>query len=52
MNNILKIDKLRLILHQAGWSIGDTAFAGNGGIIWPVYGTKPRITDPSFAVSI
>jgi hypothetical protein len=28
------------VLHRAGWSIGDTAFAGPGGVVWLVYGTK------------
>jgi hypothetical protein len=27
-------DRLFLILHRAGWSIGDTAFAGKDGISW------------------
>jgi len=35
-----KTDKLFLILHRAGWSIGDTAFAGKEGISWLVFGTK------------
>ena len=40
MNDIPKTDKLFLILHRAGWSIGDTAFVGKEGISWLVYGTK------------
>ena len=40
MNDIPKTDKLFLILHRAGWSIGDTAFAGKEGISWLVFGTK------------
>ena len=40
MNNIPETDKLFLVLHRAGWSIGDTAFAGKDGISWLVYGTK------------
>jgi hypothetical protein len=35
-----KTDRLFLILHEAGWSIGDTAFAGKDGISWLVYGTN------------
>jgi hypothetical protein len=34
MNDIPRTDKLFLILHQAGWSIGDTAFAGKEGLSW------------------
>jgi hypothetical protein len=40
MDEIPKTDKLFLILHRAGWSIGDTAFVGKEGISWLVYGTK------------
>jgi hypothetical protein len=40
MDEMKKTDKLFLILHRAGWSIGDTAFAGKEGISWLVYGTK------------
>jgi len=40
MDEIPKTDKLFLILHRAGWSIGDTAFVGKQGISWLVYGTK------------
>ena len=40
MEEIPKTDSLFLILHQAGWSIGDTAFTGKDGISWLVYGTK------------
>jgi len=40
MSEIPKTDKLFLILHRAGWSIGDTAFVGKQGISWLVYGTK------------
>ena len=35
-----KTDRLFLILHEAGWSIGDTAFVGKEGISWLVYGTN------------
>ncbi len=40
MEEILKTDRLFLILHKAGWSIGDTAFAGKKGMSWLVFGTK------------
>jgi len=40
MDEMRKTDKLFLILHRAGWSIGDTAFVGKGGISWLVYGTN------------
>ena len=40
MSEIPKTDKLFLILHRAGWSIGFTAFVGKDGISWLVYGTK------------
>ena len=40
MDEMPKTDRLFLILHKAGWSIGDTAFAGKEGISWLVYGTK------------
>ena len=40
MDHIPRTDKLFLILHKAGWSIGDTAFAGKDGISWLVYGTN------------
>jgi len=40
MDEIPKTDRLFLILHKAGWSIGDTAFVGKQGISWLVYGTK------------
>jgi hypothetical protein len=40
MNDIPKSDKLFSILHRAGWSIGDIAFAGQEGISWLVYGTN------------
>ena len=40
MSEIPKTDNLSLILHRAGWSIGDTAFAGKEGISWLVCGTK------------
>ena len=40
MDQIPKTDKLFLILHRAGWSIGVTAFVGKEGISWLVYGTK------------
>jgi hypothetical protein len=39
MSDIPKTDRLFLILHKAGWSVGDTAFVGNEGISWLVYGT-------------
>jgi len=32
MSEIPKTDTWFLILHRAGWSIGDTAFMGKGGI--------------------
>ena len=40
MSNIPKTDKLFLILHRAGWSVGVTAFVGKDGISWLVFGTK------------
>ena len=40
MDEMRKTDKLFLILHRAGWSIGDTAFVGKEGISWLVSGTK------------
>jgi len=40
MDDIPKTDRLFLILHKAGWSIGDTAFAGKEEISWLVFGTK------------
>ena len=40
MDEMPKTDKLFLILHRAGWSIGDTAFVGKEGISWLVFGTK------------
>jgi hypothetical protein len=40
MGEIPTTDKLFLILHKAGWSIGDTAFAGKEGISWLVFGTN------------
>jgi hypothetical protein len=40
MDEIPKTDKLFLILHKAGWSIGDTAFAGKEGISWLVFGRR------------
>ncbi len=40
MDEIPKTERLFLILHKAGWSIGDTAFAGKEGISWLVCGTK------------
>ena len=40
MDSIPRTDKLFLILHRAGWSVGDTAFVGKEGISWLVYGTK------------
>ena len=40
MEEIPKSDRLFLILHQAGWSIGVTAFVGKEGISWLVYGTR------------
>ena len=35
-----RTDRLFLLLHEAGWSIGDTAFVGKEGISWLVYGTN------------
>ena len=40
MDEMKKTDRLFLILHRAGWSIGYTAFAGKEGISWLVFGTK------------
>ena len=40
MDDIPKTDRLFLILHRAGWSIGDTAFVGKEEISWLVFGTK------------
>jgi hypothetical protein len=40
MNVIRKSDELLDLLHQAGWSIGDAAFAGAEGVSWLVYGTQ------------
>ena len=40
MDEIPTTDRLFLILHGAGWSIGDTAFAGKEGFSWLVYGTN------------
>ena len=40
MDEMRKTDRLFLILHKAGWLIGDTAFAGKEGISWLVYGMK------------
>ncbi len=40
MSEIPITDKLFLILHRAGWSVGDTAFVGKQGISWLVYGRK------------
>jgi hypothetical protein len=40
MDEMRKTDRLFLILHRAGWSIGDTAFVGKKGISWLVYSTK------------
>jgi hypothetical protein len=40
MEEIPKTDKLFLILHKAGWSVGDTAFVGKEGTSWLVFGTK------------
>jgi hypothetical protein len=40
MNVIRRSDELFRVLHRAGWSIGDTAFAGPWGMTWLVYGTQ------------
>jgi hypothetical protein len=40
VDEIPKTDKLFLILHRAGWSIGDTAFASKQGLSWLVFGTN------------
>jgi hypothetical protein len=40
MNVVRKSDDLFQLLHRAGWSIGDTAFAGQAGLTWLVYGTQ------------
>jgi hypothetical protein len=40
MDHIPRTDKLFLILHPAGWSIGDTALVGKDGISWLVYDTN------------
>jgi len=37
---VSKSDELFLRLHRAGWSIGDTAFGGQEGLTWLVYGTQ------------
>ena len=44
MDEIPKTDKLFLILHKAGWSVGDTAFVGKEGISWLVYGTRGELS--------
>jgi hypothetical protein len=46
MEEIPKNDKLFLMLHRAGWSIGDTAFVGKEGMSWLVFGTKGDQLDP------
>lgn len=40
MNTPSKIDELFVLLHEAGWSIGDAAFDGQAGRTWLVYGTQ------------
>jgi hypothetical protein len=35
-----KSERLFLLLHEAGWSMPDTAFAGVEGITWLMYGTN------------
>jgi hypothetical protein len=40
MDEMRKTDRLFLILHRAGWSIGDTAFVGKEGMSWLVFGTR------------
>lgn len=40
MNDNKRSDKLFRVLHKAGWSIGDTAFAGKNGLTWMVFGTQ------------
>jgi hypothetical protein len=44
VDEISRTDKLFLILHRTGWSIGDTAFVGKEGISWLVFGTKGEHT--------
>jgi len=40
VEEIPKTDKLFLMLHRAGWSIGVTAFVGKEGMSWLVFGTN------------
>jgi hypothetical protein len=40
MDDIPKTDKLFLILHRAGWSIGGTSFLSKEGVTWLVFGTN------------
>lgn len=44
MEETPKTDRLFLILHKAGWSVGDTAFVGKEGISWLVYGTRCELS--------
>jgi len=44
MDDIPKTDKLFLILHRAGWSIGVTAFVGKEGMSWLVFGTRGELS--------
>jgi hypothetical protein len=40
MNIVSKSDEFFSHLHKAGWSVGDTAFAGPEGLTWLVYCTQ------------
>ncbi len=40
MKDIPRTDRLFLILHKTGWSIGVTAFTSKEGISWLVFGSK------------
>ena len=44
MDEMKRTDKLFLILHKAGWSVGDTAFVGKEGISWLVFGTRGELS--------
>jgi len=47
VEEIPKTDRLFLIVHRAGWSIGDTAFAGKEGDLLAGLWHKGRSLDPS-----
>jgi hypothetical protein len=40
MSSIKIADEHFILLHRAGWSIGDTAFTDGEGTYWLVYGTQ------------